>query len=97
MTGFTLYVGRKDVFIETEYIRKTKELAKKIILAMNKTGKFDIPDNAQAIDAVLWNLQKAKCEIRTLPNGKQYYDIYGKNFGGKGSFVDDGNTIIIKL
>lgn len=96
MTGFTLYVNGKDIFIQTSYTRKTKELARKIIRAMNNVG-YDLPDNAACIDAVLWHLQKAKCEIRTLSNGRQYYEIYGDKFGGSGSFVDDGNTIIINL
>ena len=36
-------------------------------------------------------------EVHALSNGRQYYEIHGDGFGGKGSFVDDGNTIIIRL
>ena len=97
MKGFTLYAKGKDVFIETSYSRKTKELVKKIIKAMNGTGKFDIPDNTAGIDAVMYNLLKAECEILILSNGRQYYEIHGDGFGGRGSFTDDGSTIIIKL
>lgn len=97
MKGFTIFVKGKDVFIETDRTRKTKELAKLIIRKLNGTGEFDIPDNQWAIHDVLYYLQKAECEIKTLGNGKQHYDIHGENFGGKGNFVDDGKTIIIKL
>ena len=49
------------------------------------------------IDEILWNLQKAECEIRTLSNGNQYYEIHGDGFGGRGSFVYDGMTVIINI
>lgn len=97
MKGFTLFLKRKDYFFVTDYKNKTKTLAKKVIYSLNGTGDFDIPDNASGIDYILWNLQKAECEIRTLPNGKQMYDIHGDGFGGRGSFVGDGKTVIINI
>ena len=97
MKGFTLYAKGKDYFFVSNYKNKTRELAKKIIRKMNGTGDFDIPDNAAGIDDILWNLRKAECEICTTASGKQYYEIHGEGFGGAGSFVDDGNTIIITL
>ena len=97
MKGFTLYAKGKDYFFVTNLKNKTKSLAKKVIRFLNGTGDFDIPDNAAGIDEILWNLQKAECEIRTLPNGKQMYDIHGDGFGGRGSFVDDGMTVIINI
>ena len=87
----------KDVFIETNRSRKTKDLAKLIIRKLNGTDLFHIPDAPMVIHDVLYYLQKAECEIKTLSDGRQYYDIHGKNFGGKGSFVDDGNTVIIHI
>lgn len=97
MKGFTLFLKRKDYFFVTDYKNKTKTLAKKVIYSLNGTGDFDIPDNAAGIDEILYNLQKAECEIRTLSNGKQMYDIHGDGFGGRGSFVDDGMTVIINI
>ena len=94
MKGFTLYAKNKDYFFATDLKNKTRSLAKKVIRSLNGTGEFDIPDNAAGIDAVMYSLQKAECEIRTLSNGKQYYDIHGEGFGGRGSFVGDGKTII---
>ena len=94
MKGFTLFTHGKDYFFETESKNKTKSLAKKIIRSLNETGDFDIPDNESGIDAILWNIRKAECEIRTLSNGRQMYEIFGNGFGGYGSFTDDGNTVI---
>lgn len=89
MKGFTFPYGDKDVFVITDKKNKTKKLAKQIC------WKMEIPDGRA--DELLYWLQKAECEIHTLNNGKQYYEIHGDGFGGRGSFVDDGNTIIIKL
>lgn len=97
MKGFTLFAKGKDYFFATDLKNKTKSLAKKIIRSLNGTGEFDIPDNASGIDAILWNLQKAECEIHTLSNGNQYYEIHGDGFGGRGSFVGDGMTVIINI
>lgn len=89
MTGFTFPLGNKDVFVVTEAKRKTRTLARQIL------RKMMLPDGRA--DELLYWLQKAECDIKTLSNGKQYYEIHGDGFGGKGSFVDDGNTIIITL
>lgn len=97
MKGFTLYAKGKDYFFVTNLKNKTKSLAKKVIRFLNGTGEFDISDNAYGIDVILWSLQKAECEICTLPNGNQYYEIHGDGFGGRGSFVDDGKTIVLTL
>lgn len=97
MKGFALTAKGKDYFFATDLKNKTKSLAKKIICSLNGTGNFDIPDNAAGIDAVMYSLQKAECEICTLQNGKQMYDIHGDGFGGRGSFVGDGMTVIINI
>lgn len=97
MKGFTLTAKGKDYFFATDLKNKTKSLAKKIIRSLNGTGEFDIPDNAAGIDEILWNLQRVECEIHTLSNGNQYYEIHGDGFGGRGSFVDDGKTVVLTL
>lgn len=89
MKGFTFTYGKKDVFVETEYKNKTENLASKIL------RKMLLPDNPDTRKEVLHYLQKAECDIKG--NVKKYYEIHGDGFGGKGSFIDDGNTIIIKL
>ena len=91
MTGFTFPYGRKDVFVETTCKNKTKKLAQKIL------AKMDLPDNPATVSDLLYYLTKATCEIRSLNNGRKYYEIAGDGFCGKGSFTDDGMTIIIKL
>lgn len=89
MKGFTFPYGDKDVFVITDKKNKTKKLAKQIC------WKMEIPDGRA--DELFYWLQKAECEIHTLNNGKQYYEIHGDGFGGRGSFVDDGKTIILTL
>lgn len=91
MRGFTFPYGKRDVFVETHRVNKTEKLASKIL------RKMMLPDNPDTRKEVLYWLRKAECEVRTLSNGRQYYEIHGEGFGGKGSFVDDGMTIIIRL
>lgn len=91
MNGFTFPFKGKDVFVKTDLKNKTGSLARKILLKMKLS---DNPDNRKKI---LYYLEKATCEIKTLSNGREYYEISGDNFGGKGSFVDDGKTIIIEI
>ena len=91
MYGFTFQLGRKDVFVKTDLKNKTERLAEKIL------RELLLPDNPSTRRELLYWMKKATCEIRTLPLGKKFYEISGKNFGGCGSFVDDGNTIIVEL
>ena len=87
--GFTLYMKGKDYFFITDKVRKTKSLARQICRAAL------IPDAPSVLDAVLRNLQNATLEIKG--DKRKYYEISGEGFGGKGSFVDDGNTVVIEL
>ena len=91
MNGFTFCLKGKDVFVKTGRQRKTEHLASKIL------RKMQLPDSPSTRKELLYWLQKAACEIVTLGNGRQMYEIAGDGFGGKGSFVDDGETIIIEL
>lgn len=91
MHGFTFQLGQKDVFIKTSLKNKTQGLARKILY------KLGIPENPDTRKELLYYLQKATCELKTLSNSAQYYEIAGENFGGRGSFIDDGRTIIIEL
>ena len=89
--GFYFKLGGKDVFVETRKIRKTERLAGKILRAMS------LPDNPDTRKELLYWLRPATCEVRTLKNGRAYWEIAGSNFGGCGSFLDDGMTIILNL
>lgn len=91
MHGFTFPLGRKDVFVKTNLQNKTEGLARKILL------KMQLPENPDTRKEILYWLEKATCEIKTLASGRKFYEIAGRNFGGRGSFVDDGNTIIVEL
>lgn len=91
MKGFTFVLGNKDIFVETEKKNKTEKLASEIL------RKLLLPDNPDTRKELLYWLQKAECEVKTLSNGRQYYEIHGDGWGGKGSFIDDQMTVIIKL
>lgn len=91
MTGFTFPYRGKDVFVNTERKNKSQRLASLIL------RKMLLPDNPDTRAELLYCLQKAECDINTLTDGRRYYEIHGENFGGKGSFVGDGNTIIINI
>lgn len=89
--GFYLFAKNKDYFFVTSQQNKTQKLAEKILQRLN------IAPTESNLKIALFRLQKANCEIKTLNNGRQYYEIFGDNFGGCGSFVDDGNTIILNI
>ena len=96
MKGFTFPFKFCDVFVETTRTKKNHTLASKIIRQLVNKG-YDIPDNPDVRSEILSYLRKAECEIHTLPSGKKYYEIHGDGFGGRGSLVGDGRTLIIKL
>lgn len=89
--GFYLYHHGKDYFFVTDGKNKTENIARKILAAMN----FDTAENS--ISYILRRIQHAEMEIISLPSGKSYYDIHGKNFGGFGSFVGDGKTVVLYI
>ena len=96
MKGFTFMYKGKDIFVQTNAVKKTENLVSKIIRQMVNVG-YDLPDNASTKSDIMWYLQKAECDLHTLPDGRSYYEIHGKGFGGKGSFLDDGKTVIITI
>lgn len=87
--GFTLYACGKDYFFVTHKVRKTRALARQICKAML------IPDDPSVVHDVLRYMKKASLEIKG--NKHPYYEISGDGFGGKGSFCDDGKTVVIEL
>ena len=102
LSGYYLYTWDKEYFFVTGYERKTNKLIERIIKSLN------VCLNDENINYLKHNLLKAKCEIKELDypedfgknkaaSKRKYYDIYGKNFSGYGSFLDDGQTIIINL
>ena len=91
MEGFYLMIGQREIFIESTYKNKTQSLAAKII---QKLGGEDTPENRKWL---LYNMDREICKVGQTSDGKKYYDISGKNWGGRGSWIDDGRTIIVKL
>lgn len=95
MHGFTFFYRQKDYFVETERTNKTQNLAAEILPLIG----CSVTD--ENINALLWRLQKANCEIKTAENTdrkeKRYYEISGDGFGGCGGWLDDGSTIVLKM
>lgn len=80
MRGFTFPFEGKTVFVETERERKTRSLAKNILRQML------LPDGRA--DELLYWIQKAECELKTLENGTDWYSIKGKDFSEFGPIED---------
>ena len=94
MNEFTFFNRGKDYFVVTSRTKKTKKLAEKILPMI---GASVTEGN---IEYLLWKMEKAVCEIRTCNTDRKenrYYEISGENFGGIGSWIDDGETIILRL
>lgn len=94
MQGFTFFLNNKDYFIETSRTNKTQKLAADILSLIN----CNITEGN--IKALLFKLQKANCEIKTANTDrkeKRYYEISGENFGGRGGWLDDGSTVVLKI
>lgn len=80
MNGFTFPFDGKTVFVQTERERKTRSLAKNILRQML------LPDGRA--DELLYWIQKAECELKTLENGADWYSIKGKDFSEFGPIED---------
>ena len=95
LNGFTFFLNNKDFFVETSRTNKTQSLAAEILHLLGYSA------TEGNIKALLFRLKKATCEIKTAENAnrkeKRYYEISGEGFGGCGSWIDDGNTVILKI
>lgn len=89
--GFYFRLSGKDVFVETVYQRKTESLLRKILKAC------ELPDNPDTRAELSYFLKPAKCDLREDSIGRQYYEIYGKGWGGYGHFLDEDMDIIISI
>lgn len=86
--GFTFWYSGNDLFIITTKRNKTNSLASAIL------RKLGCPDNPNTRKEVLYYIQPATMETRTLPNGKEYLVIEAKGT----TIVDpEGRTKVITL
>ena len=97
-TGWYFNIGRKEYFVESTQQNKTKKFAEKILLAMGAEI------SSANIDYILYSLIKANLEIKHCPacpdldvEEFDYYNIFGKNFSGYGTKVNDGLTTILQV
>lgn len=102
MNGFYLYLGGYEYFFKTERTRLTNKLIDDILLNLHCNL------TQENRDYIRYNVLRAELEIKELKyqedidgfkkgQTRKYYNIYGENFGGYGSFVDDGKTKLIIL
>lgn len=102
MNGYYLYLGGYEYFFKTERTKLTNKLINDILLHLKASL------TQENIDYIRHNVLKAELEIKELKypedmDGfkkgqiRKYYNIYGKNFCGFGSFLDDGKTKLIIL
>lgn len=100
-SGFYFNIGKFEFFVKTDYKRKTKTLASKIL------KKINLPENPSTIKEIQYYLVPANCEVKFC-KGKHdgplqwdsfyYFSIYGKNFSGHGSDnINDGKTIVFEI
>jgi hypothetical protein len=95
MTGFTFFFKQKDYFVETNRKNKTQNLAAEILPLIG----CSVSD--ENVKALLCRLRKSNCEIKTAENTdrkeKRYYEISSDGFSGRGGWLDDGSTIVLKM
>lgn len=96
--GFYFALWGYEFFVETEQKNKTNKLVEKIINAINQNTKIPkvIEITEGNISYILYLLTRANLEVKHCSRCS-YYNIFGNNFSGYGSNVEDGKTIIIKL
>ena len=95
LQGFTFFLNNKDYFVETSRTNKTQKLAADILDLLG----YSVTEGN--IKALLYRLNRATCEVKIAENAdrkeKRYYEISGEGFGGCGSWIDDGSTVILKI
>ena len=98
MKGFTFFTSGKDIFVNTRKRNKTDALAKEIIDSLSRVPGFEgIQNTPEERKKLLSIMLKANCELRKDANGRGYFDIYGDNFGGKGSYFGDGKSMVLTI
>lgn len=98
LKGFTVFLPHRqsDLFVVTDRSKKTRKFARFIITEMSEHFRYQNEEQLQEWENYIYShLQPAACERKTLSNGREYYDIHGENFGGRGSFLDEGKTFFL--
>lgn len=92
--GFYLFFRGVDYFLVTDKKNRTDALTIEFLNKIQNHLNAFYNIDCKTVERYKKAIKPANCEIRTLSNGRQYYEISGENFGGCGSFVDDGKTVI---
>lgn len=86
MPGFALYMNGIDYFFVSDKSRKTKDVVAAVRRALGLPAAADSEINRR--------LERGWIQTKTLVNGSSFYEISGNNYGGHGSFVGDGKTLV---
>lgn len=84
--GFYCRMYGKDCFIETEQIKRTRNLARDFIISVKYALDWSnvLSANDAEVESVQNAMRKATFEIKTIKNGnfagQSYYEINGENF-----------------
>lgn len=91
LRGYFVTLRGKECFFRTRATRRSLELAQRVL---HRAAMVDNPTNRREV--CYWG-HFARCVVRKDPAGREYYDISGDLIGGRGTFVDDGGTILFDL
>lgn len=83
-------IGNRDIFVITDYVHRSKQQCKVIL------EKLEMKISENNIDEIYRRIKRANIQLKKI-NGREFYDIYGEDFGGFGDFVDENKTIVISL
>lgn len=87
--GFTIFANGKDYFFVTDRKYVTESVVKQVCRHLN------VPDNQWGKHEARCHLRKATLEVKGQE--RKYFEISGDGFGGRGSFCDDGMTVVVEL
>lgn len=88
--GFDLFLGNRDVFVESDYQVKCDNLLKGIL------RELKMPDNVNTRKELSFRLQPATLEEKLLSTGVKFYSVKGDSFS-MGVPANDENFIIINV
>lgn len=91
LSGFFVSLRGKECFFLTHAHSRTLQLAERVLA---KVGMVNNPTTRREV--CYWG-RFAHCALKISPDGREYYDIAADLIGGRGTFVDDGKTILFDL
>ena len=94
--GYLLTLGSVDFFICTNAEYKTKRLIIDFLNTIQNHLNIYQEITQNHIEYYKNKIHKATIEIKSISNGRKYYDISGSDFGGVGDFIDLNKTVLFE-